>query len=55
MTLKQYFIVMILGTILCWVALSFVILNIDPFQDTGIGFTFFYISLFLLYLELCLF
>ena len=47
MTLKQYFTVMILGTILCWAAWWMVIVSIDPFQDTGVGFSFFYISLFL--------
>ncbi len=47
MTLKQYFTVMILGTILCWATWWIVVLNIDPFQDTGLGLSFFYISLFL--------
>ena len=47
MTLKQYFTVMILGTILCWAAWWMVVVSIDPFQDTGVGFSFFYISLFL--------
>ena len=47
MTLKQYFTVMILGSILCWATWWIVILNIDPFQDTGLGLSFFYISLFL--------
>ncbi|MFZ2189703.1 MAG: hypothetical protein WA057_03040 [Candidatus Magasanikiibacteriota bacterium] len=47
MTLKQYFTVMILGSILCWAAWWIVVINIDPFQDTGLGFSFFYISLFL--------
>jgi len=37
---------MIFGSILCWTAWGIVIVNIDPFQDTGIGFVFFYISLF---------
>jgi len=46
MTLKQYITIMIIASILCWVAWGFVIINIDPFQDTGIGFIFFYISLF---------
>jgi len=46
MTLKQYLTVMILGTIMCWIAWGFVIFNIDPFQDTGVGLFFFYISLF---------
>jgi hypothetical protein len=47
MTLKQYFTVMVLGSILCWATWWIVILNIDPFQDTGLGLSFFYISLFL--------
>lgn len=45
MNLKQYITIMLLGTILCWVAWFFVVLNIDPFQDQGTGFGFFYISL----------
>lgn len=44
MNLKQYIIIMLLGTLFCWIAWIFVILNIDPFQDTGVGFLFFYIS-----------
>ncbi len=47
MNLRQYLIVMILGTILCWVSWFFVILNIDPFEATAISFVFFYISMFL--------
>ena len=46
MTLRQYLIIMILGTIMCWTAWSFIIFNIDPFQDNGTGFIFFYLSLF---------
>lgn len=46
MTLKQYLVIMILGTCLCFVSLAFVLINIDPFVDTGIGFLFFYLSLF---------
>ncbi len=46
MTLRQYIIIMIFGSILCWTAWGIVIVNIDPFQDTGVGFTFFYTSLF---------
>ncbi|MBU2542910.1 hypothetical protein KJ785_05115 [Patescibacteria group bacterium] len=46
MTLRQYITIMILGSILCWTAWGIVIINIDPFQDTGIGFAFFYVSLF---------
>ncbi len=46
MNLKQYITIMILGSILCWTAWGIVLVNIDPFQDTGIGFAFFYASLF---------
>ena len=46
MTLRQYITIMILASILCWTAWGIVIINIDPFQDTGVGFTFFYTSLF---------
>ena len=46
MTLKQYITIMILGSILCWTAWGIVLVNIDPFQDTGVGFAFFYASLF---------
>lgn len=37
---------MSLGAILCWTAWGFVIFNVDPFLDAGLGITFFYISLF---------
>ncbi|HQF57155.1 MAG TPA: hypothetical protein PK831_01475 [Candidatus Magasanikbacteria bacterium] len=47
MNLKQYLIIMLLGTVFCWISWVFVIINIDPFQDSGIGFTFFYFSLLL--------
>ena len=46
MTLRQYITIMILASILCWTAWGVVIINIDPFTDTGIGFSFFYVSLF---------
>ncbi|MFH1947273.1 MAG: hypothetical protein ABIJ23_03905 [Candidatus Magasanikbacteria bacterium] len=46
MTLRQYITIMILASILCWTAWGIVIINIDPFTDTGIGFAFFYASLF---------
>jgi len=45
MNLKQYLFIMLFGTVLCWVAWFFVILNVDPFQDNGTGLTFFYVSL----------
>lgn len=41
---------MIIGAVLCWIAWGFVLLNIDPFQDTGAGFSFFYVSLFFAFL-----
>lgn len=50
MTLKQYLIIMILATALCVVALGFVLTNVDPFTDTGLGFSFFYLSIFLAFL-----
>lgn len=50
MTLKQYLIIMIISTVFCLVALGFVLVNIDPFQDTGAGFGFFYVSLFFAFL-----
>lgn len=47
MTLRQYLITMILATILCWVATVLVIINVDPFESTMVGFLFFYTSIFL--------
>ncbi len=38
---------MLLATIFCWIAWWFVISNVDPFQGDGLGFFFFYLSLFL--------
>ncbi|MBT3817548.1 MAG: hypothetical protein HOE80_03025 [Candidatus Magasanikbacteria bacterium] len=46
MTLRQYLTIMIVATLLCWTAWGVVLLNVDPFYDTGMGFLFFYISLF---------
>ena len=46
MTLKQYLTIMLIGTALCLIAFFFVIININPFEDTGMGFTFFYLSIF---------
>jgi len=47
MTLRQYLILMSIGTISCWVAWFFVITSLDPNKAGMIGFLFFYISLFL--------
>lgn len=46
MTLRQYILIMVLGTLLCWVSWGFVLLNVDPFRDAGLGMLFFFISLF---------
>jgi len=46
MSLRQYLVIMLMSTVLCWVAWVMVLINIDPFQDTGIGLAFFYVSLF---------
>ncbi len=47
MTLRQYIVTMLFATLLCWVALGFVVINVDPFQTNVLGFVFFYVSLFL--------
>ena len=46
MTLKQYFVIMSLGVVLCWLAWSLILVNVDPFQDVGVGKVFFFICLF---------
>ena len=47
MTLRQYLIVMIVGTALSWIAWGLVIANVDPFYASPGAFFFFYSSLFL--------
>lgn len=47
MSLRQYIIIMILATILCWVSFGFVIVNIDPYEAGYLSFLFFYASIFL--------
>ena len=47
MTLRQYLILMAIGTILCWVAWFFIISNVNPLETGYLGISFFYISLFL--------
>jgi hypothetical protein len=37
---------MSLATLLCLLAIGFVVYNVDPFQDTGVGLSFFYLSVF---------
>lgn len=47
MSLKQYLILMSIGTFLCWIAWLFVIWSLDPKQASALGLLFFYSSLFL--------
>lgn len=47
MNLRQYIFTMLFATTLCWVALFFVMINVDPFETNMLGFVFFYVSLFL--------
>ena len=46
MNLRQYLAIMGMATALCWVSWIFVLFNIDPFLDTGLGFFFFYLTFF---------
>jgi hypothetical protein len=47
MTLRQYLILMTISAIFCWVIWVSVLYLIDPTQAGFLGFTFFYLSLFL--------
>ena len=47
MTLRQYLLLMSIGTAICWIAWFFVINNIDPKQAGFAGYIFFYLSLYL--------
>ena len=38
---------MIFATLLCWASWGFVIINVDPFESSAFGFSFFYVSMFL--------
>ncbi|PIT87855.1 MAG: hypothetical protein COU31_00800 [Candidatus Magasanikbacteria bacterium CG10_big_fil_rev_8_21_14_0_10_40_10] len=46
MTLRQYLLLMSVGTALCWLIWLMVIANINPEEGNLIGFLFFYSSLF---------
>lgn len=46
MNLRQYLAIMFFATLLGWAAWIFVVFNVDPFQDSTLGFFFFYLSLF---------
>ena len=47
MTLRRYLFLMSVATLLCWVAWFFVLFSIDPEAKSGLGFFFFYSSLWL--------
>jgi len=47
MTLKKYLIIMIVMTLLCWFGFIYVIFSINPDITNWIGFSLFYVSLFL--------
>lgn len=47
MTLSRYLILMIIGTLLCWLAWFLVVFQIDPFKASLISLFIFYVSLFL--------
>lgn len=47
MTLRSYLTIMITGTIISWITFIVVLYTINPFITNWLGFTFFYLSLFL--------
>jgi NAD/NADP transhydrogenase beta subunit len=47
MSLRQYLVLMLVSTILCWIAWGLVLINVDPFNTPTSGLLFFYVSLFL--------
>lgn len=47
MTLKNYLLLMIFATLVCWGVLAGVVMTIDPNATNWPGFTMFYASLFL--------
>ena len=47
MTLRQYLVLMSLGTGLCWIAWFFILFSVDPIQAGRLVFFFFYVSLFM--------
>ena len=47
MTLRSYLTVMIATTVLCWLAWFYVVWAINPESTNWIGFSLFYVSLFL--------
>lgn len=47
MTLRIYLIVMLLTTLVCWAAWLYTVFTVDPNVTNWIGFSLFYVSLFL--------
>ncbi len=47
MTLRSYLIIMLITTLLCWAAFIFVLWSINPEITNWLGFSLFYLSLFL--------
>lgn len=47
MTLRLYLVVMILTTLVCWIAWLYTVFTVDPDVTNWIGFLLFYVSLFL--------
>jgi|GEM_PF-578148 len=45
MTVRQFLTIISLGTGFCFIAWLFILFNVDPTTDTGLGFVFFYTSL----------
>lgn len=47
MSLRYYLATMFLATTLCWLSWVYVLLNVDPFETSWVGYGFFFLSLFL--------
>lgn len=47
MTLRAYLVAMIFTTIVCWFAFGFIIITVNPEVANWVGFSLFYVSLFL--------
>lgn len=47
MTLKSYLIIMLITTLICWLAFLFVLWTVNPEATNWLGFLLFYLSLFL--------
>ncbi len=47
MSLRSYLIIMILTTLMCWVAFGVVVWTVNPEVTNWVGFLLFYLSLFL--------